>query len=62
MKGLRSLTLGLQAVHDESISLLLELTQLYMLDVIGSGLTLKLRVREALGSYRCVVRIHGFSI
>ena len=62
LKGLRSLTLGLESVNDESIPLLLELTQLSMLNVVCSGLTLGLRVREALGSYRCVVRVNWFTI
>ena len=52
LKGLRELTLSLESVNDESIPLLVELTQLSTLNVLGSGVTLGSRVRAALGSCR----------
>ena len=55
LKGLRELTLSLESLNDESIPLLVELTQLSTLNVYNSGLTLGMSVREALGSYRCAV-------
>ena len=55
LKGLRELTLSLESVDDESIPLLVELTQLSMLYVYGSGLTLDMSLTQALRSYGCAV-------